>query len=464
MTAGLSLLYFASIVNLSSFVGAALFIIFYLILLLKSETQAFLFSFFLCIDVTGTFNGYIIGGSLITIIGMFFVLTKTSGVYFHLSRDIKFRRVLIISAIFSCYFLFVSIIMKTGKISVSEIMVIYIKYILGFLVIIPAYILTIRNRKEMITSIVVIAILFLIVYFINIVMGGSLFVLEESIRSSISDLTRVGSADLRQTFIFFTFFLPVTLVLSNKSRFKILIIQIIGVLSFAILVIGFLRLALFYVVLGTILTAQFISYYSKFTRVIKIIFAFIVIISAFFIAFPKISNEYFLITEWSFGAMRGQENDSSYDIRFLIEAPFLIKEFIKNIWTGSGIEELLIQQKKIGYFAMQDVPILGTLAAYGILGMVLYYLKFYFLLINSGIKKIKITQNNEVDIYIYLTIKAYLITMISFRLFYISWELTYDYQQVELGLFCGIYLALRNIIEPKPQNPNNFNNFRYSQT
>ena len=95
-----------------------------------------------------------------------------------------------------------------------------------------------------------------------------------------------------------------------------------------------------------------------------------------------------------------------------------------------------------------DFPIIGTLTAYGIIGMILYYLKFFVLLTgtNRNSNNFDINKHEPFTLYIYLTLKAYFITMITFRVFYVSWEFTFDYQQAEFGLFAGVFLALNNIL------------------
>ena len=50
---------------------------------------------------------------------------------------------------------------------------------------------------------------------------------------------------------------------------------------------------------------------------------------------------------------------------------------------------------------------------------------------------------------IMLTLRAYLIVMITFRFFYISWELAFDWQQSEFGLITGSFLGLEHIIQQK---------------
>ena len=101
-------------------------------------------------------------------------------------------------------------------------------------------------------------------------------------------------------------------------------------------------------------------------------------------------------------------------------------------------------------FGFVDFPIMGSIAKFGFAGVLIYYMRFYFLLReNTKLTISYIAFYNEQDkllFYVYLTIRAYIISMITFRLFYISWELAFDWQQVEFGLITGIFLGLERII------------------
>lgn len=61
-------------------------------------------------------------------------------------------------------------------------------------------------------------------------------------------------------------------------------------------------------------------------------------------------------------------------------------------------------------------------------------------------QRTQLSQGNSFLFFTYLTLKAYIITMITFRLFNISWELTFDYQQAEFGLISGAFIALHSIL------------------
>jgi hypothetical protein len=447
LSLGLVLVYYASIAEIPLIGGILLYFSFYIILLVRSDLHAFLFAYFLCIDITGTFIGFMFGSKLITLFSMFFIFVKSTNNLSILLSDIKARKLLVITILFSLYFILVSSMLKVGSVSIANIIILNINFAFGFLIFIPAYHLTMKNYKEFFSTITFVAFVFIVLSMINLFTGGSIFGLNEGFRSVQSDITRMGASDLRQTFVFFIFLIPASLFISNKH--SAVIVRVIGILSFIILLVGLLRLAIFYIFLGTFLSFRYIMYYYKITRLLTFFLSVVFLITVGVVLFPDLINNYLFVATWTINSLQGNTYDSSYDIRFLLETPFLIEMFLKDIWLGMGLEKLSLEQENFGYFAIQDVPILGTLATYGIIGMAIYYLRYYYLLTNNNIRSIKLTKNNQVAILVFLTLKAYIITMITFRLFYISWELTYDYQLVEFGLFSGVFLGLRRIILEK---------------
>lgn len=449
---GLLFLYYCSIENISAPVCTLLFVMIYLILYIRNDMYSFFLAFFLNIDITGTFLNFMYGGGLLTIAGMFLVLLKKpASISFRTRRNPKIMNLLLVSVIFSLYFIFISLYAKSNYVKLSHIVVVYINYIFGFLIFLPAYYLTRKNRQEVFRIIVIITILFLIAYFINLIVKGSLFFISENLRNQESTIKRTAGIDIRQTFIFFTFLIPAILVMNTKSKVLKYILLLSGILAMMVLIIGILRLAVFYTIMGTLLSAILISRYTGIIKFLKWIFAFFILILIAYFIFPTTLTDYLNIYSWTMDSVKGQSTDSSFDVRFLIEAPFLLDQFFSNIWTGIGFEEMMNKQAKFGYFPFVDIPFLGTLSVFGIIGMIIYYMKFYILLAKSKITHV-FTKNFEIEMLLFLTLKAYLITMITFRLFYISWELTFDYQQVEFGLFSGIFLALGDIINLKNQS------------
>ena len=165
--------------------------------------------------------------------------------------------------------------------------------------------------------------------------------------------------------------------------------------------------------------------------------------------FSEYVSEFKKIYLSTFDYFIGKGEDDSADERLLNQVPILLAYINSYFLTGCGLEESTIMTKN-NMFGFVDVPILGSLAKFGLIGMFIYYTRFYLILRNKN--KLKISffsfykDYQKLILYVYLTIKAYIISMITFRLFYVSWELAFDWQQLEFGLFIGIYLALEIII------------------
>jgi hypothetical protein len=92
---------------------------------------------------------------------------------------------------------------------------------------------------------------------------------------------------------------------------------------------------------------------------------------------------------------------------------------------------------------------------YGWLGILIYYSRFLYILPPSkriltaiGQDRAKIEKNGFHYIII-VALRAYFISMITFRLFYIGYELTYTQVYADFGAFLGIYFASIYMIERK---------------
>jgi hypothetical protein len=165
--------------------------------------------------------------------------------------------------------------------------------------------------------------------------------------------------------------------------------------------------------------------------------------------FSEYITEFQKVFSGTLDYFNGKGDDSSADERFLNQTPILLAYIYTNFWTGCGIVEADLMTKKEMY-GFVDIPLLGSLAKFGFLAMFFYYFRFYYILRNKNQFNIKYisfyNENQKLLLYVYLTVKAYIISLITFRLFYISWELAFDWQQLEFGLIVGIYFGLERVI------------------
>jgi hypothetical protein len=365
-----------------------------------------------------------------------------------LFKDKKLKLLFFLGFIFGLYVMIINIGLKAGLTSLNFTQT--SGFLFGFLTILPAYYFTLTQPRIFFLCLITAAAGFIFIYYFSLVKGLNIIQLEGGDRGTGANIDRLAGYDIRQFCIFFTYLIPAAALATGlKNIYKIILISI-GVFSYIVLILAFYRLAMFYVAMGTILSFFFIRKYAESTNILKIFFfilIFYLIANFFFGDYLSEINKLFSATLDYFS---GKGQDTSADARADYQMPILMKLFFDNWWTGTGLIEMkgLMQ---FGMFGFVDIPILGTLATFGFAGMFLYYLKYIFLLVGNKINttNINLYLNNHSPFmfYLYLTLKAYLITMITFRMFYISWELTFDYMQAEFGLVAGVYLALNNILK-----------------
>ena len=215
-------------------------------------------------------------------------------------------------------------------------------------------------------------------------------------------------------------------------------------LVLGVLYISMVRLELFY----TLLTLCYVTYLFIRYRYLSITsFAFQILLPTFaciYIFFNTEIYNFLSVLEFTLGGIAGNIVDSSYDIRFMEELPFLLYKLSENPFFGSGFGNLIMEeQKMIGLYAFVDVPFFGSLAAYGVIGMFVYYLKVIYLI--SLKPKVIILEKSTETFLLLLSIWVYFLGSILFRLYHISFELVFDYRQVEFGFFVGLFMALHRI-------------------
>ena len=366
-------------------------------------------------------------------------------------KNNKLKNVFLCSILFSFYVIIISIMSKTNidyKIILNNFNIIF-----GFLIILPTYYFAIKQPKDFFILLAYVSGIFLLIYYLNIIYNLNLFKLREADTTISSNLTRTMGYDLRQFIIIFFYLIPAFIFTKSISAFNKNLIIYIGIGAYFVIILAVYRLALFYNLMGLLLSMLLLSKYINVTKLFKkvIIIALLLIVIIYFF------NNYFIELQKVFSGtidyFSGKKEDNSADERFLNQLPILLGIIYNNFWTGCGV---IMSASITGIgemYGFVDFPILGSLATFGFAGMIIYYFRFYYILNkNINIKKNKYKFFNEKDkllLNIMLTLRAYLIVMITFRFFYISWELAFDWQQSEFGLITGSFLGLEHIIQQK---------------
>ena len=293
----------------------------------------------------------------------------------------------------------------------------------------------------------------MVIYYLNFIFKFNLFNLREGDTTVDSDLKRTMGYDLRQFIIIFFYFIPSFLFTKAISTYRKNFIIAIGIGAYCVLILAVYRLALFYNFMGLLLSLFFIRRYVKITVLFRkaiVIGILLVIVISFF-------NEYFIglqkVLSGTMDYFSGKVEDKSADERFMNQVPILLGIIYNNFWTGCGVVMAVVTTRGAVMYGFVDFPILGSVATFGLIGMIIYYSRFYFILRNQNKNKFNtyryFSEEEKLLFNILYSLRAYVIVMITFRFFYISWELAFDWQQSEFGLIVGSLLGLEYLIKQK---------------
>ncbi len=421
------------------------FISIYLLLFVRSSVYSFVFAFLYSINLT--IGPLFTWDAWVPILAMMAPVIREKGDLSIIKEQPKVKFILAASALFFVYVFFINLLWKGVTVTQS---LQYLYFYGGFLVFIPAYYITLRYRHTFFRLLITSAILFLIIYYANMLFNLGWINIRKSYRADEDVNINMFRFmyDIRQFVIVFAYLIPAVLFMTISKKNKMLLIGV-GVFAYLVIIFAIYRLAIFYVFMGILTSLFLISKYINLSKLIKrasiaAIFLFVVLS-----LFSSSLGQYVNLYQWTINSFMGGSSDSSAEARFLFQMPILLGLFNNNPLTGAGLHLLWSYQNEEMY-GYVDYPILGTLSAFGIIGMIIYYSRFFAIIP----LKLKNVIKNSIDSGLYknealiiLALQAYFITMITYRIFYISWELTYGYQQIEFGLFVGIYFALQSIVK-----------------
>ena len=304
----------------------------------------------------------------------------------------------------------------------------------------PVFYLVDKDFKGFINTCFIVAVFFVLSYYLDLIFNLNWYGLRTLSRFDQGEgPNRTIGFDVRQSFMIFAYSLPILLTSLFISKKKRSVPLIVVALISLIPVIGLMRLVILY------LTLSFLFLYNKlnllrarsFKSLLFIFPALILILGLY----SDTLHVYSLLITSSFESLFESGRDSSADVRLLIEVPFLWELFVSHMYFGVGYQAVISEQAKLGVYALQDVPILGSLATYGIIGLGLYLGRFISLIKIKIPRMYQYTDLKDVRFIVYYTLKVYFISMISYRFFYVTWELTFPYQQLELALFAGLFFS-----------------------
>lgn len=424
----------------------AAFIVLELLLILIDPLYAFVFAFVIHVDIIACLSfSYVPIASLLS---MFYIFFVKKGLMQEILQNRKIKLLIISCLILGIYLIFINIGLKSGF--SKENFLVGFGYIFGFFTILPAYYFTVSRPKDMFQALAIVAACCLLAYFLDLSKKWGIFKLDVYFHLDDSTMERLAGYDIRQFMLFFTFLIPAVVISKTIKNLHKLILLFVGIFSYLVLVLAFYRLAMFYVGMGAILSFFFIKKYADTKNIFKYLVAGAILLFGASLFFGNYFTEINKIINITVNYFSGKGGDNSADTRFEGQLPILKNLFFSSPLTGIGVIEI---QKwyRLDMMGFVDFPVLGSLTAFGIAGMFIYYLKYLIILTKGKINlyNVDLEEDDQFTVYLYLTLKAYIITMITFRFFYISWEFTFDYMQAEFGLVAGAFLALQYILKEK---------------
>ena len=374
--------------------------------------------------------------------------------------DYNLYRFLPILIAFTLFQFLVSFLLKVAPDNLKEILRLIYRQnpmYLGVYLIIPSYIISKIDGKKLIIAIALASTIFTLAIIINNYTPIQIFLLRTEYRNGTM-----------RTFLFqsHTFYLPTYVAIAAFTFFGAkkahIPIYMGGVAAMIVPMIAMYRLEMFTMFLTLLLVVFIVSKYLNgslvgFFRLIKVlvlIFAMVLVLAPRF--YRAMSDLYVQTFEELLGT--GPVERGTTQTRTEHELPLHLGLIHDNPILGVGWRrEWWDNFLNWDDWGLTDVPLTSTLAMYGFLGMLIYYSRFLYLLplskhvLKDTRKNREKIEKNGFHYIVIIALRAYFIAMISLRLFYIGYELTYPQVYCDFGAFLGIYFALIHKVERQNQ-------------
>ncbi len=371
----------------------------------------------------------------------------------------RLYRMLMYMVIFTAYQIAVGIAYTqnvASPFSLVKLLEEYKLYIFAIFVSIPVYKVFMVDPKLFIRSFVIVSIMYTIGFLLSIYTSLQIVEVSTEMRIRGSGIARmmIQNAELFKIVIFMA---VVAFFVSDIKKYVPIFVS--ALLSLAVLVVSMYRLELTYTIL-TILLVMLFSYRllkSEPSRIVLLMFA---------AGFTMLVVFFLLPTAWTgltesvvlaFKELGGETTQGVTETRSIIELPHQLAIIKKHPFIGIGFHPRWWQNyTNRNDWGLTDIPFTGTLAKYGAVGMLIYYSRFVRIFIDS-IKSIKyvgmfkhiLLEDYKLEIFMLFSLVGYFFSMIFFRMFYVSWELTMGYLQSMFGAFIGLFYAIDHMLREK---------------
>lgn len=367
--------------------------------------------------------------------------------------DDSFGKLVLVCLAFSFYQILVTIWIKLGMSNpvafIKE--VVYHKWrIFGIFFAIPTYFIIQHYSKEIFKIIVFVTFTIMGLYFLTLVTPFELIKVFSFGRG-------FGISALRVTisqYGYMMMVIPVALVvILTRLRIKYKNLLIIGAVAmFITVLISLSRITIFNMIGSILIALILVKKYFGLNLSLTVFKSLIFFTSAIIIVlllFPGVISSVYSMYSNTFREFLGIIPEGTTQTRTLYEFVRMLPLFLNNLWFGTGyLQDFFSSYHTRWELGLADLPILGNLAIYGVLGFLLY-LSRYFLIFNrikflfTKHKKNPLFQTlSFYEIALLMWAVTYFFTLIFFRLFYFSSDLVYRWNTIIFGFSIGIVFGL----------------------
>jgi len=444
--------------NLVFLLAAFTALLFLFITFVKWPAFTFMLGLALYFNIGGYLGQYIFGfPGYFTFLDSGLIIATFAGVRSATIETKKFspafRSLLKILFFFSLYQILVTIIFKLNINSPYHILrylFVHKWRIFGVYFAIPTYYLVQNHSKAIVKIIMNVTLIILGLYFISLLTPLNLIKIVKFSRSFVTGATRISIVNYGYIYMSVLFGAIVYLLKLKIAIRSKLFIASLGMVATVLMT---LTRGTTIMMMGSIFIAGYllIRYFdvkiSKTMTRSLLIFSVALIVLNFI--FPQFSSKLYKTYQLTFLEATGQIKEGSTQSRSEFEVVKMGPLFLKHFWTGTGyLKEYFGSYGTDEELGLADIPILGNLAIYGVIGFLLYLVRYF--IINKAIKKLLLLHKKisilsilspfEIVLLLWAIVTFY--TSIFFTFLNFSKDLVYG--GINVGFMIGTLYGLAN--------------------
>jgi len=370
-----------------------------------------------------------------------------------LKFDYNFKKLLLICLTFSLYQIFVTIWIKLGITNPVGFLkeIVYHKWrIFGILFAIPTYIVIQKFSKEIFRIIIAVTFIIITLFFISLLFSVNLIEIIRLERGMNVNVLRVSI----RNYGYMILAIPMGLfVFLSRERIKSNKILGICALGMCITILITMTRITIFTLFGLILISIILLHkYFALTWSRTLFKGVVIILGSVLLTlllFPGVLPALYNIFNLTFLEFRGVLPEGTTQTRTIYELDRMMSLFKQNFLIGTGYLRDYFAAYHTHYeLGLADLPIIGNLAIYGIVGYILYLLRYIVILsvikevFNKHIKNSLVNHLSTVELVLLMGATANILALVFFRFIYFSKDLVYDWNMIEFGFLVGIIFGL----------------------